>query len=397
MSTGGRSSAAAGAPLGERISGAMAEAGGDPATDDDRLRRGLRRGYLFSAIWLVYLFDPVRAIVSSDMSALSRTAAMVSLVLFAATYLLSFRDFRARLVEGKTTSRIRQWFYLAALAILLVPAAPVARESILAGGVYIAVMAVFTLPFAQAAAVIVVSAVAFVVLPRVVPGWTADDGTVLSLLVASLAAWGVGQLIVRNIELQRARQRIADLAVIAERERLGRDVHDILGHSLTVITIKAELAGRLVDRDPQRATREIAEVEALARTALSDVRTTVGGLRTVTLDGELVHARTALDAAGIDMALTGTAAVAEAGLREVFAWTVREAVTNVVRHSAATRCCITVEATRIEIVDDGEDPHSGDGAGNGLRGLGYRAERAGAVLTAGAAQTGGFRVVVEAS
>jgi two-component system sensor histidine kinase DesK len=394
---GGRSVLSAGAALGDRITDAMAEAGGDPATDADRLRKGLRRGWFFSAIWLVYLSDPVRAIVTSDSSDALRATALVSLVLFAATYLLCFKEFRAGIVEGRLSSPPRQWAYLAALVILLVPAAPVARESILAGGVYIAVLAVFSLPLVQAAAVIVVTAGAFVALPRVVPGWTPDDGSVLSLLVASLAAWGVGQLIVRNIELQHARERIADLAVVEERERLGRDVHDILGHSLTVITVKAELAGRLVDRDPQRAMREIAEVEALARTALSDVRTTVGGLRTVTLDTELTHARTALDAAGIDMVLTGAAPVAESRFREVFAWTVREAVTNVVRHSAATRCCITVEPSRIEIVDDGRGPRQGDDTGSGLRGLGYRADRAGAVLTAGAVAGGGFRVVVEAS
>ncbi|GGG03080.1 two-component sensor histidine kinase [Rhodococcoides trifolii] len=373
----------------------MAEAGGDPETDADRLRRGLRRGWFFSAIWLVYLFDPVRTIVESDVSVARRATALLSLVLFAATYLLSFAEFRSRIAKGPIASPSRQWMLLGALVILLVPAAPVARESILAGGVYIAVMAVFTLPLAQAAVVIAASAAAFVVLPRIVPGWSADDGTVLSLLVASLAAWGVGQLIVRNIELQRARQRIADLAVVEERERLGRDVHDILGHTLTVITVKAELAGRLVDLDPLRATREIAEVEALARTALSDVRATVGGLRTVTLDVELIHARTALDAAGIDLVLIGAATDAESNFREVFAWTVRESVTNVVRHSGASRCCITVEPSRIEIVDDGKGSDPGDDTGNGLRGLRHRADRAGTVLTAGAAG-GGFRVIVEA-
>ena len=103
----------------------------------------------------------------------------------------------------------------------------------------------------------------------------------------------------RNVELAQAQRTIAELAVKAERSRFARDLHDILGHSLTVLTVKAELAGRLVALDPERAEREIGEVEALARQALADVRAAVAGYREVSLPGELASARAALEAAGI--------------------------------------------------------------------------------------------------
>ena len=103
----------------------------------------------------------------------------------------------------------------------------------------------------------------------------------------------------RNAQLMVARDEVAELAVSAERERMARDMHDILGHSLTVITVKAELAGRLIEVDPAKAKAEIADLERLSREALADVRATIGGFREVTLARELANAKSALTAAGI--------------------------------------------------------------------------------------------------
>src|SRR5690606_543184 len=125
-----------------------------------------------------------------------------------------------------------------------------------------------------------------------------------------------------------------------ERERVARDVHDVLGHSLTVVSVKAELAERLVDVDPARARAELVEIQSLTREALAEIRATVSGLRVARLGDELVAARTALTGAGIEADLPENPDVVDPRHRIVVAWVLREAVTNVVRHSGATRCTV---------------------------------------------------------
>ena len=134
-------------------------------------------------------------------------------------------------------------------------------------------------------------------------------------------------------QLRSAQDELAGLAVAEERNRVARDMHDILGHSLTVIAVKAELAGRLITVAPERAAAEVAELEDLARGALADVRATVSGYRGVNISSELASARSALEAAGIEPQLPGAADEVPAKSRELFGWVLREAVTNVVRHS----------------------------------------------------------------
>ena len=132
-----------------------------------------------------------------------------------------------------------------------------------------------------------------------VPGWHRDEGILFGTLVATLAIWGISQSINRNIEVLAVREENARLALDDERNRFARDLHDILGHSLTVITVKAELANRLIDVDAERARAELADLERLSRDALADVRRAVDGYRELTLPGELARARTALSAAEI--------------------------------------------------------------------------------------------------
>ena len=168
--------------------------------------------------------------------------------------------------------------------------------------------------------------------------------------------WGVNQLMPRNVDLLRAREENARLAVADERNRFARDLHDILGHSLTVITVKAELANRLLDVDPERARAELADLERLSRDALADVRRAVEGYRDLTLPGELARAREALRAAEIDADLPNSTDEVPSELRELFAWTVREGVTNVIRHSGAPRCTVRLGAAEVEVRDDGAGP-----------------------------------------
>ena len=189
----------------------------------------------------------------------------------------------------------------------------------------------------------------------------ADGGTAISY-VASSAGIGMLMLVmrdlrVRNMELNEARAELADMAVAEERERFARDLHDLLGHSLSVIALKAELAGRLLADGPPAAAREVAELEQVARTALGEVRDAVSGYRQPTLDGELAGARMALSAAGIQADVQESRVSLDPAVEAVLAWAVREGATNVIRHSGARHCTFKVSASLtdagVEVIDDG--------------------------------------------
>ena len=173
-------------------------------------------------------------------------------------------------------------------------------------------------------------------------------------------------------QLQRAEQRVATLGVAAERERIGRDLHDILGHSLTAISIKSGLAARLVDLDPAAAKAQIAEVEEVARQALADVRTTASGIREVRLATEIASARSVLLAAGIESQVPSALPPLTDPVSELFGYVVREAVTNVVRHSRAGVCTIVVPSRRrSRFATTGRGFGSAGRVRSGLRGLAH--------------------------
>ena len=220
-----------------------------------------------------------------------------------------------------------------------------------------------------------------------------DYSGALSVVLVGLAMYGFFAVIQSNIELAAARAEVARLAAENERSRIARDLHDLLGHSLTTITVKAGLARRLAERgNHQRSAEEIAEVEALSRRTLSDVRAAVAGHRDVTLAGELATAREVLRAAGMIAELPGSVDVVDAELSELFGWIVREGVTNAVRHSRAQHVRVVVGRDSIEIADDGRG--GPPAVGNGLRGLRERVEAMGGTLTATGGLTG-FRVRAE--
>jgi two-component system sensor histidine kinase DesK len=220
-----------------------------------------------------------------------------------------------------------------------------------------------------------------------VPSWEQDFSVQFQIFVGGLAMWGVVQIITRNRELDEAHREIARLAVAEERNRFGRDLHDILGHSLTVLAVKAELAGRLVRLDPDRAEAEITDLEAISRSALAEVRTAVAGYREVSLAAELANARSALSAAGIDADLPTAIDHVPTDHRELFGWVVREGVTNVVRHSGAAHCTVHIAPSTVTIADDGPGGPGGEG-GHGLLGLRERAEARGGSLHIGRSDDG---------
>jgi two-component system, NarL family, sensor histidine kinase DesK len=234
----------------------------------------------------------------------------------------------------------------------------------------------------------------------------ASGGTAAGFVTSSL---GIGLLMllmrdlrVRNEELNSARAELARLAVAEERERFARDLHDLLGHTLSVIALKTELAGRLLPAEPERARREIGDVERVARKALGEVREAVSGYRKPTLDGELAGARMALEAAGIQADFDRPAVTLDPAVEAVLSWAVREGATNVIRHSNSSHCSVTITAglseAGVEIVDDGvgagPDTATLIAEGSGLPGLSERVRALGGQLQAGNAQVRGFRLAV---
>jgi two-component system sensor histidine kinase DesK len=260
--------------------------------------------------------------------------------------------------------------------------------------VYVAVAAVMFFPLRVALALVLLDAALVVVLGETVSGWDSGVGLAFAVCASSVAIFGIQQMMLRNIALVAAHEENAELAVENERTRFARDLHDILGHSLTVITVKAELAQRLLDVDPERARSELADLERLSRDALSDVRRAVEGYRDLTLPGELTRARTALAAAGVEAHLPHAIDEVPTELRELFAWTVREGVTNVLRHSRAGTCTIDIDARHVEVRDDGRG--TGESSpGSGITGLTERAAAVDAVVSARDLQPG-FSLYVEA-
>jgi len=222
----------------------------------------------------------------------------------------------------------------------------------------------------------------------------------IATLAAGLITFGAARRQDTIAELRATRRDLARLAVAEERVRIARDLHDLVGHSLSVIALKSELARRVLPDDPDRAAGEIADVEAVARRALQETRQAVTGYRRPTLAVELASARRAMASAGIDVRVDAPEDVAlPAEVDETLAWAVREATTNLLRHSAARHAVLRVTldagSAAVEAVDDGVGPGAGSGSsGSGLAGLAERAARLGGHLDVGAARPRGFRLEV---
>jgi two-component system sensor histidine kinase DesK len=363
-------------------------------TDDpdceDRETVPRRWGAFFALIWLFYLLNPLEA-GWKHRDTVHGWVGIVATVAFAAVYATTFLALRFRRPPGapfRTTTRPVIGAAIVGVQIGLGTIICVAiGQAGTATAVYIAVTSMLCLGMRWAWIVTIGVATATYVATLTVPHWTADRGILFGILVAGLAIWGISQAINRNIEVLAVREDNARLALEDERNRFARDLHDILGHSLTVITVKAELAQKLIDVDLDRARAELADLERLSRDALGDVRRAVDGYREMTLPGELARARMALQAAEIDADLPNSTDGVPSEVRELFAWTVREGVTNVIRHSNARRCTVRLSGTSAEVVDDGVGPGE-SAAGNGLLGLRERAAAAGGAVVTTALQPG---------
>jgi two-component system sensor histidine kinase DesK len=311
------------------------------------------------------------------------------LVAFACCYLLGIVA-----LWGSVASRF--WYFYGAMIGLCVGEAVFAHSDASVMCTFIVVLTVARL--GSPASLYVVSAIGLATVfgPALVPSWHSgpDFEAGATIALTGLAMYGFFRVIRGNLALSTARSEVARLAAENERIRIARDLHDLLGHSLTTITVKAALAHRLGHRDPEAALREIAEVEELSRRALSEVRAAVSDYRDVTLAGELASAAEVLRAAGIvaDLPLPATTGSMDPGEQKLFGWVLREGLTNVVRHSHASRCKVTIGDTFVDIIDDGVGGHSP--SGNGLRGLRERVEAAGGSVEAGPLPPAGWRLKV---
>ena len=287
------------------------------------------------------------------------------------------------------------WTMAAVLFVLFLAELPFAHEAAFVMCLYITALSVGGLGV-RAAPIVLLLALAALLVPAAIPSWhdtvahDFDNVTPIAIPIVALVTFAVLQVVEGNRALADARAELARLTAENERTRIARDLHDLLGHSLTTITVKAGLARQLGEADPARAFQEVAEVEALARRSLADVRAAVADYREVTLAGELATGREVLRAAGINADLPRAVDVVDPTNQELFGWVVREGLTNVVRHARASSCAVRLSACSIEIVDDGV---GGTGmSGSGLSGLRERVAAAGGIVDAGPLQPRGWRL-----
>ncbi|MFC7385642.1 sensor histidine kinase [Sphaerisporangium rhizosphaerae] len=351
------------------------------------------RRLLGTSFGLVYLFYPVSDVTSGAITGTKAYWAVASLVAFVTCYIatvLSPKDYGE---PGRWTAPLLSVLVLMAIVLPI----------IFGGGwvalpVYVTVVISMGLPSRVALAGIAGMAGVVVVDGRL----SGADGGAIALLVMQVVTLGVLFMSVRNTRvllnrLHRAQSEVARLAAGEERLRIARDLHDLLGHSLSLIVLKSELAGRLAESGSSKATGEIRDIESVARMALQEVREAVTGYRQRGLSEELDSARAALDAAGVNVVVRTTGTPLPDTLDGLFGWAVREGITNVVRHARARRCEITVTyhegKAGLEVTDDGH----GDGTyepGSGLTGLAERVQAAGGTLDAGPSAGGGFHLRV---
>lgn len=335
----------------------------------------------YPSIWLIFLMFPVVSLLGSDASMPWRLLAACALFAFAVLYMASWWWTSLVPAWGHTANTVLWFFMLAAAMVAMVPA--IGPNALSPTPFLIATLA-FKLPIRTALMGIVPLVITFVALsiqwgaPYIYWVPSTLGGSAILMLAIS---W----LIDRE---DRTKGMTHDLEMARQRETIGRDVHDLLGHSLTVITVKTELARKLLERDPQRAAAELDEVLSLSREALAEVRATVGQLRTPQWSSQVAAARTALRAANIETKLPSSSVTIPPTHSVLMAWCLREAVTNVIRHSGATRCVVEASANHLTVIDDGAHAPAVHSYGNGLQGMEQRVREAGGSLSVSTANPG---------
>ncbi|MGI9615023.1 MAG: sensor histidine kinase [Acidimicrobiales bacterium] len=355
-----------------------------------------RNGWLLSAVWLVFLVPTLIGILTGEsIGTGGKVLSTVLLLAFAAVYIDGFRRQQQTDVDpdragehwtGSDTSSIVHFAALVSLAVVLCLVAGVGSLGVMP---FVVSFAAFQFPWPAVWAVFAAGLVATVAIP--LAAGRLGEFWFLSLIVAGVGGAAVLVRLFEGHRFDQAHLRTR-LAIGDERTRVARDVHDVLGHSLTAVILKVELCQRLlgdetandpVDRERVQACREqLAELESISRQALTEIRSTVGGLRATDVGDEVTAARTVLADAGVDLLVTGDVVDIAEAERSMVAWVVREAVTNIVRHAKAEHCEIELApapGVLLRVSDDGVGLGN-SGEGNGLTGLRERVTSAGGAL-----------------
>lgn len=355
----------------------------DPGTRDP----WQRWGWLIPVVWLFFFYYPITGLLKSDAAPGALVLGWAALTVFAVSYIVGFIS-GMRFGDTATGARLARgcFAFVVLCALLLIPAL----------GWYTLSVAPFIIAYAgfgfggwlhwvTTGVWVVVAALFFVLHPEASGSGVLLLIVLLMAVVTSLMSW----LIRKSSEREHTN---IQLVASQEREAVARDVHDLIGHSLTVIKLKSALAGRLIEVDPDRARAEIAEIEALAGDAISGVRSTVTGLRTSNIDEQLELSRDALRAANIALQVEGATGALSPAQALTASWVLREAMTNVLRHSGASVAVVAFAPGTMIVTDDGVG-FQGE-PGNGLRGMSERAAAAGARLSVEPVVPHGTRVEV---
>lgn len=362
---------------------------------------GSRWRWLFSGIWLAYMIQPISDLFSRPDAAWI-AGGLVLAVAFSVIYLtaIMYVDQRPRWAGAG----------LAAIAVLALVACAVYGARWTPLWIYVSAAAglILTALFARRMAAIGIGVITALYL--ICCSFSHLDGAdtvavLLPVVLIGLAMMGFRMQLVLMHELAQARGTVAKLAANEERLRLARDMHDLTGQSLSMITLKSELAAKRLTRLPASAERdailtELNDVSRVSRQTLHDIREAVSGYRRPTLAIEVITARSALEAAGIELnddpELTMRSGTFDSEAESVLAWCLREAVTNVIRHSRARHCRIRLVERggeiSLEVTDDGRGLN-GSATGSGLRGMSERLSAADGHLSLGRGDDNrGFRL-----
>lgn len=365
-----------------------------PTITPGELRRRRLVGLVWAAVWsfpVLSLADDVVRATDHPVLAVGVFTAYIVLYLY-----LIMSGFASR----RPYPRRREQILLGCFAVLGIVLALVYTDVNQGGSLvlmlYVGVAGVSVYPPPRAYAWAIGSVLALGAIGLIQGDKPGDVGTLVfsALLAAALV------LVVRNMirlirELDSTRNELARAAVEQERMRFARDLHDLLGHTLSLIVVKSEVVRRLAERDPAAAAREAAEIEQIGRQALNEVREAVTGYRARAFSEELDNACSALQDAGIEttVRLPGQEADLPPAVDQAFAWVVREAATNVIKHSGARTTRIVVESGAgwsLTVRDNGRGRVGEAHEGNGLRGLRERMAVLGGTLTV--SDAGGFAV-----
>ncbi|MEE4175697.1 MAG: histidine kinase [Xanthomonadales bacterium] len=350
-----------------------------PSADNPQLAMAAQRPTLY-LVYLVFFFLPM---LFRPLDRVDWVVAALAVALFLPLHYLGFNAGpRQRLVT------------IAGLMVLASATAPfVNGNSVFL--IYAVASAGFLRPMRLSMVVFVLCAAVYVAGAAWVERHPLEMAVAMLLaIIIWFSCYSSSESIFEHERAERARALDLQQASLIERERIARDLHDLLGHTLTLVSLKADLVERLMDSDPDKARTELRTLQAGSREALADVRSALSGLTATTIRAELENAAAALGAAGVALTVHGNAPILDPERESAFGLMLREAVTNIIRHSSATqaeiRFALEDGVHSLEVTDNGEAEAFIEG--NGLTGLRRRLEQIGGMLSVHRAEATGVQL-----